>query len=1078
MNFYEKIDSISALLGLGKNNVPGIEARTVRRLRQNNDVPGPSSLKKIVRETNREINERRRMNPKFGEGFEVTLEELTELANIARLDSSKREALASLPVLLGRLLNGIATVGLDGCVKFKPSHLRPEELLNYCLPVRVVLEEDLQRSRATQKLESSGESDYLTSTHEEFARNEAALRLPRFALNRILDSARDHILLRGEPGEGKSTGLWLHLAESCRQLLQQLELDETAHDQSGFSLPLILPLKYLQQRSSVNQIKDQRAPSVIECAIDYALGLVDLSEEEVVRVRQFMAAKVKKRQFRLLLDGLDELPISFHEDLRKSLRSLDGVRVVMTARLNVDDRNVLLNPLRLRMVCFWPREVQEFLKRYFAQSPDRRHILRNIEQRLRLSPGVRALSQIPLLLAMLCYRLERDANSPIPNSRTELLRDGLLSLMERGDEFRGLSKRPLRNQAKIRVVAELAWLYYERGPLILEPAGIAACIDAARTRWSVLASTTADDLLGELTRDGVLLEHRNGYSFALRSFHEFGVAMYLGGLCHGGCSRDEVIQMVRGDANQFPHQPLWRDFKPLNQPGWLHIWPLAAGCAAPRPWIVEALADETLQNEDCLSGRTILLAHALGEFANQPTVSYSVNKVGDSILPWLMDRLIGQLGGDRLRDQELEPYATAFAQLPTPLGAKRLTERMSDRRRSEYERCNYAFVLGEFALPIAINALEKTLNDPLGDDGKLPALCAASLGRIGTDRAKRSIISRLTSKDIRDPWLKLGCLSALERFGDNDYSELLNAMMRDDKCHVDLRAHAVTLAAKMTWPQCGAKILDVLAHPRAARDRDDYHLRECCLKALGELGTPEARDALLNWLKERPLSDALAIEAIRALACIGDSISVITIERIAGQTKEEIRVPVQIELARLGDVKVRAALRKLVRRPGLATNLAEAIIRFLAIAASEEDVETLSAVMNTRGIESLRIQAAQGLGKCGTVSAVAGLEKAAKYSKTSESLRWTCAIEGTRAASETCRTILLAQIHGSSADATKLRKAIDALAADASSEARDTLVELIQHQNEHVRSAVRSALWQIQRKIGHRWLQSGAWEAP
>ena len=126
MNLFEKIDWISHLLGLGKDNVPGIDAHTVRRWRRNNDVPSPGSLAKIARETQQEINERRRFNPKFGEGFEVTLEELTELANIARLDSSKREALASLPVLLGRLLNGIATVGLDGCVKFKPSCLRPE----------------------------------------------------------------------------------------------------------------------------------------------------------------------------------------------------------------------------------------------------------------------------------------------------------------------------------------------------------------------------------------------------------------------------------------------------------------------------------------------------------------------------------------------------------------------------------------------------------------------------------------------------------------------------------------------------------------------------------------------------------------------------------------------------------------------------------------------------------------------------------------------------------------------------------------------------------------------------------------
>ncbi len=442
--------------------------------------------------------------------------------------------------------------------------------------------------------------------------------------------------------------------------------------------------------------------------------------------------------------------------------------------------------------------------------------------------------------------------------------------------------------------------------------------------------------------------------------------MYLGGFCHGKSSREEVIRLIRGNADAFQHQPSWRGFNPLNQPGWFHIWPLAAGCAAPQPWIVEALASEAQQNEDRLSSRTILLAHALGEFANQPAVITSTDAIRDSLLPWLMEQLIDQLGGDHLRDHELEPYATAFAQLPTILGAKHLADRVSDRRRSEYERCNYAFVLGEFALPIAISALEKILGGPLGEDGKLQAFSAAALGRIGTDRAKQAIVARLKSRNPRHAWLELGCLSALERFGDEDYAELLNGIMRDERRDVDLRAHALALAAKMEWRLCGAAILEVLADPRAERERDDSQLRECSLIALGELGTTEARDALLKWLKEQSLDDVLAVEAIRALASVGDPTSVQVIERIAERTKGEIRLSAQLELARLGNTEVRAKLRQQARRRDLSLKWKEAIIRFLPLGGTEEDGETLCAVLRKSETESLRTQAAQGLGKIGT----------------------------------------------------------------------------------------------------------------
>ena len=56
--------------------------------------------------------------------------------------------------------------------------------------------------------------------------------------------------------------------------------------------------------------------------------------------------------------------------------------------------------------------------------------------------------------------------------------------------------------------------------------------------------------------------------------------------------------VVRGRSAAWGRLHEWGDIRPLNQPGWVEVWPLVAGCLKENPALIEALIIEQETAED------------------------------------------------------------------------------------------------------------------------------------------------------------------------------------------------------------------------------------------------------------------------------------------------------------------------------------------------------------------------------------------------------------------------------------------------------------------------------------------------
>jgi HEAT repeat protein/energy-coupling factor transporter ATP-binding protein EcfA2 len=189
-----------------------------------------------------------------------------------------------------------------------------------------------------------------------------------------LGTKREHVLLAGRPGSGKSTTL--------RQLAASLA-------QEG-QVPVLVQLK-----------GDLLVP--------------DLIQAEFRRMRQRVTSEQVEDwlfddRLVLLLDGVNEIP---NDDLRRKLAQFRGdnltVPMIFTTRaLLGDDLGI---DKRLEMKPLSPTQMREFVGKYLPEQGDR--LLEQLRDRLW------ELAETPLLLKLLCDVFDPETNQ-IPQNRGEL----------------------------------------------------------------------------------------------------------------------------------------------------------------------------------------------------------------------------------------------------------------------------------------------------------------------------------------------------------------------------------------------------------------------------------------------------------------------------------------------------------------------------------------------------------------------------------------------------------------------------------------------------------------------------------
>jgi HEAT repeat protein/energy-coupling factor transporter ATP-binding protein EcfA2 len=190
-----------------------------------------------------------------------------------------------------------------------------------------------------------------------------------------LGTKREHVLLAGRPGSGKSTTL--------RQL-------------------------------AVSLAQEGQVPVLVQLKGD--LSVPDLIQAEFRRMRQRVTSEqvdewLFDNRLVLLLDGANEIP---NNELRQKLGQFRGnnltVPMIFTSRVLSLDGELGIDK-RLEMKPLSPNQMREFVGKYLPEQGD--HLLEQLRDRLL------ELAETPLLLKLLCDVFDPETNQ-IPQNRGEL----------------------------------------------------------------------------------------------------------------------------------------------------------------------------------------------------------------------------------------------------------------------------------------------------------------------------------------------------------------------------------------------------------------------------------------------------------------------------------------------------------------------------------------------------------------------------------------------------------------------------------------------------------------------------------
>ena len=528
---------------------------------------------------------------------EDTLEHLTGQAREVRL-----------------FLEKLIDQGLLQNVRQKPRHVvTGKDIEAFCLRPRVVDAdrwEQLKKHREDgPKSEARGSLDddlgYIMPSHEEYLRSGREHQITPHYLEPPMDRRQ---ILEGEPGEGKTTALWLIVADQCRELLNCQTAGEPVTTAAGYRVPLAVPLGTID--------KNRRQQSLLRIARDHVLQLVRLSPRDEEKLKQWLDRKIEDNEYTLYLDALDELPQGERGQrwLWQELDSLDvNVPLLLTTRTSVAQlaRARIRDPQRYRMVCFGNLQIGEYVQRYFLNAPD---LARELTDRQRMSPGPRQLMQLPLLLGLLCELKHGSPTEELPRTRTELLKRGLHQLFRRGDERREWNSSSRRHDQKEQLLRYVASEFHAAEPLPMPKRRLLDVLEEHRDKIRKQPSEDDEALRDEFLQDGILvLTGTDTYGFVLRSFHEYCLAGWIAKEAPFCKDRDQFQQVVLGDANAWGRTD-WGKLKPLDEDNWKHIWPLVAGQMEERAgWLIGPTAKELMSNYYLVSDNTLVLAVIVAE---------------------------------------------------------------------------------------------------------------------------------------------------------------------------------------------------------------------------------------------------------------------------------------------------------------------------------------------------------------------------------------------------------------------------------------------------------------------------------
>jgi len=281
--------------------------------------------------------------------LEISLEEWREVTEPVRIELKEGDK-----EIISGFLEKLRSNGLSSAVKFSPRNRADLDLSKFCVPARVVTEEEIASFR--------GSLTERKATLDSGAEEVLARRAAGVLLNGWLGRAHRRVVIQGEPGEGKTTALWHYAAQLCDECIKAHGQSKPKSARGDARVPLILALNQVASRT-------ENARSLLQQAIQNTLAVAAPNNTAGQLAQKWLEHKAEAREVVLLLDGLDEMEAGRNRWLRSQLLSLDDVPVILTTRYHADPRGVLPQHTLLRMVPFRWWIIDEFVLRFFDGTP-------------------------------------------------------------------------------------------------------------------------------------------------------------------------------------------------------------------------------------------------------------------------------------------------------------------------------------------------------------------------------------------------------------------------------------------------------------------------------------------------------------------------------------------------------------------------------------------------------------------------------------------------------------------------------------------------------------------------------------
>jgi HEAT repeat protein/energy-coupling factor transporter ATP-binding protein EcfA2 len=730
-----------------------------------------------------------------------------------------------------------------------------------------------------------------------------------------LGEDREHVLLAGRPGSGKSTAL------------KQLAIALAEEGQ----VPVLVQLK-----------GDRTVPELIQAEFRRAKQRVTLEQ-----IEDWLLAD----QLILLLDGVNEIP---NDDLRRGLAQFreDNLTVPMiftTRELAVGGDFGIGK--RLEMKPLSESQMREFVKKYLPEHGEQ--LLRQLRDRLR------EIAETPLFLKMLCDVFKQTRE--IPQNKGELFRQFDRNYERLKKDYVPVSKNFW--EFKSEVLQHLAFSMIQADGQ--KPTDLWLTISKHRAesllenwlhqRGVVDAPTKAKEWLKDLCNHHLLQDAAKlgEIEFHHQLFQEYYAAEYL----------LQKLPALLEDENKFK-----RDY--LNYLKWTEAIALMLALVEEEALalrVVKLAIDTDLRLGARLSGEI------QPKLQKQP-----IGWIEKMVLPEsLKVKLLGSTKSIEAMPSLLEaiqdPDFSARWDAATALGRVNGQESIRALLRASkdpvpFVRLASIAALGTIGNNAAIEALLKVLGNATYDDFYLRS--AYELGKLGNEIGIQKLREALDYQESSVIHKAISALKLLNTKSSN--SVLLEALLHSKNYVRKLAVQALGENGNDAWIP---NLLEVLEH-EDSRLPEIVSLDESVIYALGKIGRDKAITALLSITEhQNPLVRRKVLEMFGILRC---KTAVSTLQEALKDKNITIREIAATSLGQIGDELAVPDLLQALDNNSHSNHVREAIAEALGQIGSRDAVPNLLKMLMDED-STIRWKASDALGKIASEEVIVDLLELLKH---------------------------------------------------------------------------------------------------